>query len=487
MKKSKRAQFAAVAILLGTAVSWSWQARADQVVADDLIVQGSTCIGLECVNNESFGGNTLVLKDQDLRIFFNDTSVTAGFPANKWQITVNDSANGGANYFAVDDITAARQIFRLTAGAPANSLFMASNGKLGFRTATPLLDLHMATSDTPAIRFEQTNAGGFTAQTWDIGANEANFFVRDLTGGSRLPFRIRPGAPTSSVDISASGFVGVGTASPAANLHVASTTTPKIAIQSTAAHASTWTLSSASSNGTFSIADATTNTSPFRVFQGAPDDSIKIAANGKVTVSSLPNCTNGIRTNANGALSCMPASRGRAGAMVADDASDDGLLPTFATVPGAGDMAGHKSSARDRASESKRQRANAASCQDADMSGSWSMFGNTVEGGAKDSVMWCDIQLNKASGANYSMTGQCRTHSTADAAPKSYSVRGERSITVTPACKLTGNFRISDSAESVTGTIMESRIEGDGQSRAVGLTRWQRGKAASLQTFVMQR
>src|SRR5689334_24870617 len=72
----------------------------------------------------------------------------------------------------------------------------------------------MNTSDTPAVRFEQNNTGGFSAQTWDIGANEANFFVRDVTSGSRLPFRIRPGAPTSSVDISAAGHVGLGTASP---------------------------------------------------------------------------------------------------------------------------------------------------------------------------------------------------------------------------------------------------------------------------------
>ena len=65
-----------------------------------------------------------------------------------------------------------------------------------------MLDLHINTSNTPAIRLEQNNSGGFTAQTWDIGANEANFFVRDVTGGSQLSFRIRPGAPTSSVDIS---------------------------------------------------------------------------------------------------------------------------------------------------------------------------------------------------------------------------------------------------------------------------------------------
>jgi hypothetical protein len=78
----------------------------------------------------------------------------------------------------------------------------------------------MNTSDTPAMRMEQNNSGGFTAQTWDIGANEANWFVRDVTGGSRLPLRIRPGATTSSVDISATGNVGINTASPTAKLDV---------------------------------------------------------------------------------------------------------------------------------------------------------------------------------------------------------------------------------------------------------------------------
>ena len=87
-----------------------------------------------------------------------------------------------------------------------------------------MLDLHVTTSNTPAMRLEQNNSGGFTAQTWDVAGNEANFFVRDVTGGSRLPFRIRPGAPTSSIDISAGGNVGVGTASPSAKLHVSAAT-----------------------------------------------------------------------------------------------------------------------------------------------------------------------------------------------------------------------------------------------------------------------
>jgi hypothetical protein len=200
-------------------------AKPDDVIPDDLIVQGSACVGLDCVNGEVFGFDTIRLKENNTRLQFEDTSA-AGFPLNNWQIRANSSAAGGASFLGFVDQGAAGNsetgtiVFEVDAGAPANALKVSSNGKVGLRTATPVLDLHITTSDTPAQRLEQTNAGGFTAQTWDIAGNEANFFVRDVTGGSRLPFRIRPGAPTSSLDISASGDVGIGTASPAKKLHV---------------------------------------------------------------------------------------------------------------------------------------------------------------------------------------------------------------------------------------------------------------------------
>jgi hypothetical protein len=197
----------------------------DQVIPDDLIVQGSACVGLDCVNNESFGFDTIRLKENNTRIKFDDTSTSTGFAANDWQLTANDSASGGASKFSIEDITGSKVPFTITAGAPTNSVFVDSTGRLGLRTSTPVLDVHISTSNTPAIRQEQTSAGGFTAQTWDIGANEANWFVRDVTGGSRLPLRIRPGAPTSSVDIAASGNVGIGTASPDTLLDVESTGT----------------------------------------------------------------------------------------------------------------------------------------------------------------------------------------------------------------------------------------------------------------------
>ncbi|HEV8590170.1 MAG TPA: tail fiber domain-containing protein [Pyrinomonadaceae bacterium] len=201
----------------------------DVVTPDDEIIQGSACVGLDCVNGEVFGFDTIRMKENNTRLQYDDTSTSAGFPTNNWQIRANSSASGGESFLGFVDQGATGNsetgtiVFQVSAGAPANSLRVSSTGKVGLRTATPVLDVHMNTTDTPAIRFEQNNTGGFTAQTWDVAGNEANFFVRDVTSGSRLPFRIRPGAPTSSIDINASGQVGIGTASPASKLTVEST------------------------------------------------------------------------------------------------------------------------------------------------------------------------------------------------------------------------------------------------------------------------
>jgi Chaperone of endosialidase len=196
----------------------------DFVIADDLIVQGSACVGLDCADGENFGFDTIRVKENNDRIQFDDTSTSAGFATNNWQIRANGSASGGEAFLGFVDQGATGNsetgtiVFQVDAGASANSLRVSNVGRIGNKTATPVLDFHTNTSNTPAIRLEQNNTGGFTAQTWDIAGNEANFFIRDVTGGSRLSFRIRPGAPTSSIDIAANGNVGVGTASPNARI-----------------------------------------------------------------------------------------------------------------------------------------------------------------------------------------------------------------------------------------------------------------------------
>ena len=75
-------------------------AYAAENILTDLIVQGSSCIGMDCSTSESFGFDTLRLKKNNLRIKFDDTSNSASFAANDWELTANDSANGGSNRFS---------------------------------------------------------------------------------------------------------------------------------------------------------------------------------------------------------------------------------------------------------------------------------------------------------------------------------------------------------------------------------------------------
>lgn len=186
----------------------------DQVFVDDLIVDGSACIGQDCANGENFGFDTLRLKENNLRIKFDDTSSSGSFPNNDWQLTANDSGNGGANKFSLDDITGGKTPFTVEAGAPSNSLYVDDAGNIGVGKSTPVVEVHITDGDSPTIRLEQDGSSGFTSQTWDLAGNETNFFVRDVTNGSKLPFKIIPNAPTNSLYVAASGNIGLGTASP---------------------------------------------------------------------------------------------------------------------------------------------------------------------------------------------------------------------------------------------------------------------------------
>jgi hypothetical protein len=210
-----------IAIVAFLSLGMSSTIYADQVILDDLVVSGSVCAGFDCVNGESFGFDTIRLKENNLRIKFQDTSASASFPSRDWQLTANDSSNGGANKFSIDDIDGGRTPFTLEAGAPSNSLYLDDAGRLGLGTSTPVVEMHSKNGDSPTLRLEQDGSSGFTPQTWDVAGNETNFFIRDATNGSKLPFRIQPGASNNSIFVAADGDIGFETSTPDGLLDVA--------------------------------------------------------------------------------------------------------------------------------------------------------------------------------------------------------------------------------------------------------------------------
>lgn len=297
-------------------------ALADQVILDDLIVDGSLCVGFDCVNGESFGFDTIKMKENNVRIKADDTSATASFPNRDWQLTFNDSSNGGSNKFSVDDITGGRTPFTIEAGAPNHSLFVDDGGRIGLGTSTPVAEIHIKDGDTPTLRLEQDGTSGFTPQIFDVAANETNFFVRDATNGSTLPFRIRPGAPTSAIDVAADGDVGLGTTSPDAALHtigrflVEDTDTNGVDAKAPihirgdgSARRMLW-LEQTTAASSWVIANYETTAGEgagnFGINQVGGGNRFKIDTSGNIYFPTLSNCANGLLTNAAGMLSCAP-------------------------------------------------------------------------------------------------------------------------------------------------------------------------------------
>ena len=282
-------------------------AKSDQVFLDDVIVDGSACIGQDCVNGESFGFDTLRFKENNLRIHFDDTS-SASFPANDWRIVINDTGNGGANYFAIQDSTTTRIPFRISAGARTNALVVSSNSRVGIGTATPVVDLHAVNGNTPTLRLEQDGSSGFTPQTYDVAGNETNFFVRDVTNGSRLIVRIRNGAPDNALYVSATGQVAFGHASPQGSLHLRQTgTTPtNLLLEQTNAGVK-WEIKANQNTGRMTFKDLNGSTTPLKFEPSAVENLLRIGivsndtvdvngnfvVNGDVTISGQCEETDG--------------------------------------------------------------------------------------------------------------------------------------------------------------------------------------------------
>ena len=266
-------------------------ATRDFFINDDVVAVGAGCLGSDCVNNEVFGFENLLLKQNNNRIRMDDTSAAVGFPANDWQLRINDDSSGGLNRFSIEDLTAARIPFTILAGAPNDSLVVTATGNVGLGTMAPATELHIVDGDTPTVRLEQDGSSGFTAHTWDVAGNESNFIVRDVTGGNTVPVRIRPGAPSDSIHIATGGNVGIGQSTPTDRLHILGAATgglliqqtgaglPQFTLQKDGAPARTWRVR-VNTPGNFVFTDATSGVAPFRIVPNAGNDRLVITTTG---------------------------------------------------------------------------------------------------------------------------------------------------------------------------------------------------------------
>jgi hypothetical protein len=248
--------------ILGVAAVAAPGAYADEVIPDDLVVQGNLCVGTACANPEPFASSNIRLKGPAPRIDFLDVSAVPSVNSVKdWRIEINSSANN-ENYFAIKDLgndgsvapsVGLTPILKLTGGARINSIVVGSTGNVGLGTATPARELHVVGGSSPTMRLQQDASRGQPQRTWEVGANQTRFFLRDLgpnASQTKTPFSVFAGAPDNAMQISAAGNVGIGV-SPSARLHTT----------------------------------------------------------GSVRFAGVANCASGIRSNSAGTLSCITSSR----------------------------------------------------------------------------------------------------------------------------------------------------------------------------------
>lgn len=72
-------------------------ASADIVVNDDQIVVGKFCQGIDCTNGQTFGNETVRLRENNTRLTFIDMSADPA--AQSWRMVANSRLSGGPDHF----------------------------------------------------------------------------------------------------------------------------------------------------------------------------------------------------------------------------------------------------------------------------------------------------------------------------------------------------------------------------------------------------
>jgi hypothetical protein len=225
-------------ILMMAAGPHATPVRADNVIADDLIVQGGICVGTECVNGEDFSEIDWKIKFEDTPGLRFQQTTTGGNPAQIWDI------GGDEQSFFIEDVThTATFPFQLSINAPTNSIRIgngttgAGRATVGFGTANPIGNattglggIHIfgsAGSDVFSGNGPDPNNGpafNFGYSGASFGRGSGFFNVRpDASAVAPNPSLRFATADTQRMIITNIGRVGIGTLTPQQLLEVAGT------------------------------------------------------------------------------------------------------------------------------------------------------------------------------------------------------------------------------------------------------------------------
>ena len=179
----------------------------------------SMCLGRDCFVGIPFNFSTVIMRENNLRIKFEDTSNPAGpFPSHDWELIGNLNGDGSPNEFLIWNHTANGPIVRIKGGTPSNTIVVDASGYLGLGTLAPQQTVHLART-APRVRLDQNSTMGYVAQTWDLSGDATEFALHNINNGNKI-LRMGAGAPEHSFVLDSTGHTGIGTGDPEEKLHV---------------------------------------------------------------------------------------------------------------------------------------------------------------------------------------------------------------------------------------------------------------------------
>ena len=250
----------------------------------------------------------------------------------------NGSEKGGLNFILAN-----------AAGSTAEVMTIMGDGKVGINVVNPQAPLDLSTADnTVAVRI--TQAGN---ETYGIGVfsgsgstDYMSFGMTDMVGTASSRF----------LNIQENGYVGIGTTSVDALLHIESTDTPVFQIETTGTVDRKWHLQVVEADGRFLIRDDTASRNPFNIdtngnvgfntatpnYLSASGTTVSIAGSSQTGVLELVNTSTG-GTASLGSIEFLNLAGGssvtsRALITASRDGADDATNMRFFTQPTGGSV-----------------------------------------------------------------------------------------------------------------------------------------------------